>query len=486
MRLYERLADDVAWAIGAGVYPPGTRLPSVRDVSRHRGVSVSTCVRAYHELERRGVIEAAPRSGFFVVGRRHSALPTIPGGRSSPVAVAGSDRILQLLAAATDPRVVNFGAATPHPDYMPGTAVAAASRTVWGSARRRCMSQAFPPGAVELRTAVARRLAMSGCRLDPDGILITNGCQEAMAIALKTLCRPGDVVAVEAPTYYGLLEVLEQQQLRALPIPADPSQGISLEALDRALQTGDVRACVVTPVASNPLGVTLSDERKQALVDLVERHAVALIEDDTYGELVEAGRRHTPVKAWDRTGLVYYCGSATKTICAGLRVGWLVAPASRRQSVAFEQYLRTISVNTQAQLTLAQYLATGQVDRQLRSAARSYRGCVSELIARIERHFPAGTLISAPQGGFLVWVELPGAVDTASLLGEALKRGISFAPGALFAPDDRFGNCMRLNAAVAWNGRSYEALETLGGLIERSSGRSGFVPNAGTGADPGG
>ncbi|MGN8159465.1 PLP-dependent aminotransferase family protein [Salinisphaera sp. RV14] len=465
MHLYETLADDLSWLIRAGVYPPGARLPSVRQISRQRGVSVSTSVRAYHELERRGAIEAAPRSGYFVVGPRRSALPSVPEHGASPVPVAGGHRILQLLAAADDPRTVSFGAATPHPDYMPSAAMAAASRTVWRRARRRCMSQAFPPGAIELRTELARRLAMAGCRLDPDDLLITNGCQEAMAIALKMLCRQGDVVAVEAPTYYGLLEVLEQQQLRALPIPSDPSQGLALDQLELAFRTREVRACVVTPVASNPLGVTLSDERKQALVALAERHAVPIVEDDTYGELVETGRRPTPLKAWDRAGRLFYCGSATKTICAGLRIGWLAVPGRYRQQAAMAQYLRTISVNTPAQLTLAHYLANAHVDRNMRAAARAYRQCVARLIARLEQHFPAGTKISAPQGGFLVWAELPGMVDTAALLAESLRCGVSFAPGALFAPNAGFENCMRLNAAVAWDERAKSALQTLGGLV---------------------
>ncbi|MES1955653.1 PLP-dependent aminotransferase family protein [Salinisphaera hydrothermalis] len=465
MRLYEKLADDLAWAIRRGAFAPGARLPSVRHISQQRGVSVSTAVRAYHELERRGLIDAAPRSGFFVVGPRRSALPSVPQRRLAPVPVAGGGRILQLLAAADDPRVVSFGAATPQAGYMPSAALAAASRTVWRNARRRCMTQAFPPGAIELRTALAKRLALAGCRLDPDDMLITNGCQEAMAIALQLLCRPGDVVAVEAPTYYGLLEVLEQQQLRALPIPSDPKTGISLDALEQALGTGEARACVVTPVAANPLGVTLSDERKQKLAALVARYKVPLIEDDTYGELVETGRRAIPVKAWDRVGLVYYCGSATKTICAGLRIGWLSVPATHRAQAAKAQYLRTVSVNTWAQLTLAHYLATGPIDRHMRAAARSYRQCVAELVDQLERHFPAGTKISAPQAGFLVWVELPGTMDTDALLENSLRRGISFAPGSLFAPTDGFENCMRLNAAVEWNDRAKAAIQTLGGRV---------------------
>lgn len=330
------------------------------------------------------------------------------------------------------------------------------------------MAQAFPPGTPELRSELAKRLTLSGCRLEPDDLLITNGCQEAMAIALKILCRPGDVVAVEAPTYYGLLELLEQQQLRALPIPSDPSDGISLDALERSLRTREIRACVVTPVASNPLGVTLSDERKHALIDLITRYSIPLIEDDTYGELVETGRRQPPVKAWDRAGLVYYCGSATKTICAGLRIGWLAMPKPQRQPAAFEQYVRTISVNTHAQLTLARYLATGHIDRHMRAAARSYRACVIELVSKLEQYLPTGTLISAPHGGFLVWVELPGAVDTTSLLGGSLRHGISFAPGDLFAPNERFENCLRMNAAVEWNARSRRAVETLGSLIRQA------------------
>lgn len=190
-----------------------------------------------------------------------------------------------------------------------------------------------------------------------------------------------------------------------------------------------------------------------------------LIDGDTYGELVTGGRRASPRKARNRAGLVYYCGSATKTISAGLPVGWLVAAEARREALAFEQYARAISVNTQAQLTLARYLETAPVDRHMRSTARAYRLCVAELISQLERYFPAGTRISAPQGGFLVWAELPGAVDTASRLAEALARGVSFAPGTLFAPGTGFDKGLGLNAAVAWDDRARAAVQTLGSLM---------------------
>ncbi|HET7313758.1 PLP-dependent aminotransferase family protein [Salinisphaera sp.] len=447
--LYERLADNVAHLIENGVYQLGARLPSVRRISVEKDLSVSTCVRAYHELERRGVIEARPRSGFFVLSTGTSlALPSVSSEAATPVPVSGRDRILRMLDASAEPDMTNFGAASPHPGFMPSGAIARASSRIWHMARRRCMTQAFPPGAFELRAEIARRLSLASCDVSPDDLVITNGCQASLTLALRLVCKPGDVVAVESPTYYGLLEVLEQCGLRALPIPTDPQTGVSLKLLEKALIRWNPGAIAVIPTISNPMGVTLSEEKKRRLVQLAEKYGIPIIEDDVYGELVASGRRSRPLKSWDQSGNVYYCSSATKTISAGLRIGWVWVPSERREEARYQQYLASVSVNTPAQLTLANYLATANIHRHMRIAARGYKRCRREFAAQLEAKLPASVSISRPHGGFLIWVELPEYVDTTELLSRALARHVVFAPGELFSPDGEFKNCLRLNSAL--------------------------------------
>ncbi|MES1937136.1 classes I and II superfamily aminotransferase [Salinisphaera hydrothermalis C27AD] len=286
-----------------------------------------------------------------------------------------------------------------------------------------------------------------------------------MTLALALVCKPGDIVAVESPTYYGLLEVLEQRGLKALPIPTDPETGISLELLQKALKRWKPKAIAVTPTISNPMGVTLAEEKKKNLVRLAEKYDTPIIEDDVYGELVASGRRSRPLKSWDHSGMVYYCSSATKTISAGLRVGWVLVPTARRVEARYQQYLASVSVNTSAQLTLANYLSTANIHRHMNIAARGYRRCRREFVQQLEAKLPASVSISRPHGGFLIWVELPKHIDTTELLSSALERNVTFAPGELFSPDGEFKNCLRLNSALESAEMSAQGINILSELI---------------------
>ena len=463
--LYQQLADRLQTLIAENIYEVGTRLPGVRQLSTQHEVSVSTAVSACRELEQRGLLEARPRAGYFV--RRPPAQRAAPRpGKTSvkPRAVTGQQRVLRLLQAVNDPDIVNLGAAVPDADFLPVAVMERAFHHVLRTQRRRCMGYEFPPGAPELRAQIARRLAGHQCQVTADEVLITNSCQEAMLIALKLLTKPGDTVAVESPTYYGLLQIIESLELKALEIPTDPVSGISLDALNMALQRWPVAACILVSNFSNPLGVCMSDERKIALMHCLNTHQVPLVEDDIYGDLPFHGRRPSPIKRWDTKGLVYYCSSSSKTLSAGLRVGWLV-PGSQFEKARHQQFINTLSVNTPAQLALAHFLQHGHFERSLRNSATEYAKAVARMTDRITQLFPRETRVSRPAGGFVLWIELPGEQDTLSLMEIALDAGVSFAPGEMFSAAGKYKHCLRLNCAVRWDARLERALITLAKLI---------------------
>ena len=467
--IYQQLAERLQTLIREEIYPVGSALPGVRRLSEQHGVSVSTAVNACQELEKRGVLEARPRSGFYV--RQPAALrepPRLSLVSRAPRAVTGQERVLRMVQAVNDPAIVNLGAAVPNPDLMPTAAIERAFRTVLREQRRRCVGYEFPPGAVELRTQIARRLASMHCAVRAEDVLITNSCQESITIALKLLTRPGDTVAIESPTYYGLLQVIESLGLKALEIPTDPVSGVSVEALEQALERWPIAACVLIPNFSNPLGVCLSDQRKQDVLRVLERFRVPLVEDDIYGDLPFSGPRPRPIKSWDQEGLVYYCGSSSKTLSAGMRVGWLVPGhcSERDKSRAdYLQYMNTVAVSTPSQLALAHYLQHGHYDRYLRKVCAELAHAVARMTDRVTQLFPAQTRVSRPAGGFVLWVELPGSVDTNALMEQALAQGISFAPGALFSASGKYTHCLRLNCAVQWDARVERALVALSRLV---------------------
>lgn len=465
--LYHQVAEDLARHILEGMYSPGERLPGVRTHARLRQVSVSTAVAAYQSLVDRGVVEARPRSGFYVRSRQN-AQPIEPEGSAKatpPRLVTGQAMAMALIKAASDPDIVQLGAAVPDPSFLPTQAITRALAQVARTQRARSAGYMMPPGAPELCRQIARRMGESGSAVSPDSIVVTAGCQEALSLALRATTQPGDIVAVESPAFYGLLHVMESLGLEALEIPAHPRSGIALDALAFALERWPVKACVLSPNFSNPLGCCMSDDAKRTLVKLLGRHKVALIEDDVYGDLGFSGPRPSTCKGLAPNADILYCSSFSKTLAPGLRVGWVSATGARRERIEYLKYVTNIASATVPQLAVAELLASGRYERYLRDVRGQYASAVARMTDAVMKVFPEETRISTPQGGFVLWLELPQGTDSFALARKALRKGVSIAPGTLFSASGRFGNYIRLSGARLWDARMERALVTLARLL---------------------
>ena len=467
---YEALAGELREAIEKGIYRPGDRLPGVRRLAAAHGVSVSTAIAAVRGLEDAGLVEARPRSGFFVRSHvdRWLDVPAVSRPEIRPTAVSGQDLVLRLVQATNDPAIVQLGAAVPDPAFLPTRAIERAMARATRQHRWRAATYEFPPGAPELRAQIARRLAQRGCQDGPDEIVITSGAQEALTLALRAVCVPGDVVAVESPTFYGLLQVIESLGLKALEIPTDPEKGIEISALQLAIDRWPVAACITVPSFSNPLGSCMPDDRRRALVELLGRHDIPLVEDDVYGELGFAGSPPRSLRAWAGRGEVIHCGSFSKTLSPGLRIGWIAAGKHLFERVEYLKYVESLAAPTLPQLAVADYLAHGGYDRYLSGVRRDYARAVARMQEAVARLFPPETRVSRPTGGFVLWLELPDYVDTLALANRALAAGISIAPGPAFSATGRYRNCLRLSCATEWDERLERALSTLASLIENA------------------
>ncbi len=462
--LYEAVAVEVIDQIRDGRYRPGDRLPGVRALSDRRQVSVATAIAAYRRLEDDGYIEARPRSGFYVRTPKSTvAAPGISTPASRPAPVTGQAMALDLVKAANDPAMIHLGAAVPDPAYLPTALVEKALARVARRERVRSARYAFPPGAPELRRQISRRMATAGANVHPDEIVITNGCQEALTLALRATTKPGDIVAVESPTFYGLLQAIEAQGLKALEIPTHPRDGISVDALQLALEQWPVRACIVTPNYSNPLGACLPDPSRRRLVDLLARHRIPIIEDDVYGDLGFDTERPSVLKALDGDG-VLHCASFSKTVSPGLRIGW-IAPGRYLADVEYQKFVLNLATPTVPQLAMAEILDGGRLDRHLRKTRGEYARAVERMTDAVTRHFPAGTRVTRPAGGFVLWIELPDDQDTFDLARRALAEGISIAPGPIFSATQKYRHFMRLSCACPWDGRIDRALAQLARMM---------------------
>lgn len=466
MNRYQTVAQAIGERIEQGLYRTGDRLPSIRQLCQEFQVSVSTVQEAYRRLEKGGAVEARPRSGYFVAARiAPSVLPSVSRPAQRPLDVSQWDQVLELVSESpSHDRLLRLGRGIPDLEAATLRPLLRRLSTLHRRAAAQDLNYDGLAGSLELRRQIARLATTSGCLLHPDDLLVTTGCQEALSLSLRTLAGSGDVVAVDSPSFYGTMQILKAQKLKALEIPTDPQTGISLEALELALEQWPVRAIQVTPTCNNPLGYTMPEARKRALVALAQRFDVAIIEDDIYGDLAFATPRPRTIKSFDDDGRVLLCSAFSKTLVPGLRVGW-IAPGRYRDQVLHMKYVSTGASATLPQLAVAEFVAHGHYERHLHGMVRQYQRQRDIMLDWVMRDFPPGTRVSDPQGGFLLWLELPGEIDCVRLNARLSEESLHIAPGSLFSASGKYRNCLRLNYAAPLTARVEAAIKRIGEIV---------------------
>lgn len=478
MKRYEQLVELLATDIRNGRLAPGTRLPSIRIITAQHGLSASTAFKAYYRLEEKGLVRARPRSGYYVTASAMQPLaaPALGLGASKAARALArvaprvdiSELVFSVLGAVQDPDIVPLGSAFPAPGLFPLQRLAKSLARTARHLHGQITIAHLPQGHPALRQQIALRYLAMGMPQPAEELIVTSGALEALNLCLTAVAQPGDLIAIESPGFYASLQALERLKMKALEIPVHPQDGLDLVALADALKRHPVKACWFMTSFQNPMGASLSAEKKKALVALLASHDIPLIEDDVYGELYFGSRCPLPAKAFDRKGLVMHCSSFSKTLAPGYRVGW-VAPGRFGQQIERLKLMTTLSASLPAQLALADYLQHGGYDKHLRKLRHAMESQLSSLLAAIARHFPAGVRVSRPAGGYFVWVEFDQGFDALALHHAALEHGISVAPGPIFSARRHFRNCLRLNYGQPWDGRFEAAMETLGTLAGRQS-----------------
>ncbi len=472
--LYRQLAGHYQAAIVQGTLPPGSRMPSVRElVLRHR-VSLSTGLQALRWMEEQGLLEARPRVGYFV---RDPALARLPAAREpeldGPDAIDRTpftginERISLFLEQARRAAVtVDLGSAMPAPELFDAAAL---NRIAAGLLREQpqilLRGPSIPGTHPEFQAAMARRALAVGLRIAPEEVMATLGNSEAVNLALAAICEAGDVVAVESPTFFGLLQAVETQGLRTLEIPSSPHTGISLEALELAVRSQPrLKAVIVVPHLQMPLGSVMPDSHKARLVRFCTENGLALIEDDIYRDLVEGSTPARPAKAWDTEGQVVYCASFNKSFSPGLRQGWMNAGRWHTR-VNMLKFARTRNMQSWSQLIAARGITAPSYERRLRRLRADLRQQRERSAQAIARHFPPGVRLSLPPGGLSLWLELPEGVSSTALYGQALAAGIRIAPGPMFSNTGRYERFIRLSCGMPFSAEIDDAYRVLGGLM---------------------
>jgi DNA-binding transcriptional MocR family regulator len=463
--LYLKVAHQIEGQIRKGALRVGDKVPSIRGLQRQQGVSVSTVLQAYFWLENQGWIEPRPQSGFYV-RMPFSQLAPEPGfqrSRSVPTEIGVGDLLNEVVNSIGDPAKAPLGAATACPTLYPNRKLNRIIQRITRDNPQHSSRCDFAMGAETLRRQIARRSILYGCNFSPDEVVITCGGMEALNLGLRAVARPGDVIAIESPTYFAVLQIIESLGMKAIEIPTHPRSGMDLDALENAIRKHRVRACVSMTNGHNPLGYILDDGYKKTLVEVVTKYGVPLIEDDIYGDITFNGNRPKTAKAFDTEGLILLCSSFSKVLAPGFRVGW-IQPGRFLDTVTRLKFITTLSSPSLPQVAVAEFIECGGYDRYLRSLRTALANQVQVFSQGVAKYFPEGTKISRPAGGYVLWVELPETVDALKLYRASLAKGISIVPGLIFSASGRFRNYIRISCGHPWTDSIEHAVMTLGKL----------------------
>ena len=465
--LYLQIAGGLEKMIGDEILKIGDKLPSVRILSDEHGVSMGTAFQAYYHLEAKGLIEARPKSGYYVRFnmRRMPGLPRIVDPEPVESEVSVQEMIATVYRNISSDDMVNFSISAPPLSLLPAARLKKSMLHAIRNSRKQGILYEHIQGNPELRRQLARHSFNWGGKFTAEDVVVTAGCMEALVMCLKAVTRPGDMVAIENPTFFGIFQVIESLGLKALEMPTDPVTGIEPVQLAAAIKKFPIKACVFVPTFGNPLGSCMPDKKKEELVQLITRHRIPLIEDDIYGEMYFGAHRPRTCKSFDKEGWVLYCNSLSKSLAPGYRIGWTI-PGRFTEQVLLTKLMHTVTGTTLTQEAAAHFLGIGRYDYHLKKLRKALHTQCLRYLQGIMTWFPPDVKVSRPQGGFVLWIELPRQLNAYRLYQQAFRRGVSVAPGQLFSARAQFGNCVRLSYARPWDPEVEEALKTLGSLVK--------------------
>lgn len=468
--LYQQVIEYVEKQEKIGIFRAGDKLPSLRKLSKQLDISVPTVKQAYIELERQGAIYARPQSGYYLKAKQVRTLLPMRGSwlHSSPAEIQCRSLIEQVHAAIHLPNTVALGISNPVNAHPPDKALSRLMKGVLSRVSEKAVSYGPINGDPKLRLSIALRYEEQGVAVNHEDIIITNGAQEALSIALQCVASKGDVIAVESPSFFGLLELIESLGMKAIEVYTCTEKGVCPKDLEKILQDHNVKACLFTSTINNPLGSMMDNSERKKLVELVEKYDTPLIEDEVYSELYFTDEKPKPAEIYSKKGLVMTCSSFSKTAAPGYRIGWLLAGKYEEEAKRIKRS-QSCSTAMLPQWTLTDYLMSGEYDKHLHVLRKKLQYNSERMRALITQHFPAEICISEPKGGGVLWVRCRSHVDTAKLFHEAIEQGVSFAPGTIFSPSGKYNNFMRISFGVQWSDEVIEAICTLGNIVKKHS-----------------
>lgn len=467
--LYIQVSEGIEKMISEEILKIGDKLPSVRMLSDEYGISMGTAFQAYYHLEGKGLIESRPKSGYYV-RFNHRRFPELPK-QVMPDPVSHEVSVKEMITSiysdiASDNNIINLALAVPDISLLPAAKLNKSVMYAIRNSKDHCINYERTQGNIELRKQLAKLAFNWGGKIHANDIMVTSGCLEAINICLRAVTNPGDTVAIECPTYFGISQAIENLGLKVVEITSCAKEGVDLDCLESAIKKFPIKACVFVPSFNNPLGSCMPDEKKKRLVEIISKHNIPLIEDDTYGELYFGKNRPRTCKYYDTKGLVMYCASLSKSLAPGYRIGWTI-PGKFFDVV--KQIKRGLDISSPSitQAAMAHFLENGRYEYHLKGLRKALHTQCLRYIQGIIQYLPDDTKISRPHGGFVLWVELNKKVNSFKLRTEAIKHRISIVPGKIFSTGCSYSNFIRISFGKPWSDDADYGLMMLGKLIKK-------------------
>lgn len=468
MRAYkfETFTNAIETNIREGLFKPGHKLPSIRELKEQYQLSISTIQNGYDHLIACGLVESVPKSGYYVRNRIDLVNTQVKVKQRPIVRDAIFKHHLGLTTSLrAGHRLSEFNVAAPGDLLIPQKLLL---RTMQQIIREQGVGllRYYPStGSLELKNNIVKRAASYQTSLDPGELLITDGALQALFIALTSVCKAGDVIAVESPCVFSVLEVIRVLNLKVIEIPVDSQTGFDIDFLRKACQNNTIKAAIVTPNFHNPTGLVLTNEQKLALVSIAQHYNVALIENDMYGDLHFHGPRPSPIKRFDDSGLVLSYSSCAKTLAPGIRLGWLAAGKYMQRAEQVKFALGS-TVSPLYQETISRLFSGSSYDRHIRAFRIQLAKNAYATINLLTDYFPKGTSIITPAGGYNIWVKLPDAVDINRFYDRCEKIGVRFTPGYTFSFSSAFDKHFRVVFADKFSQKRMDAIKRAAQLFD--------------------
>ncbi len=463
--IYEEIAENIQAAIISGALQPGEKLKSVRMMSHELGVSPATIFRAYYDLESSGMIESRPKSGYYVCYTATEVmLPSMEAYDHQAKDITNVALVNAFLDSAASPAVqLNLGTAVPDPQLLPLGKIKKSIQKSYLSDPNVALAYESAVGSPQLRRRISQFGRSWSKALTEDDVVITNGCLEAISLCLTAVTGPGDVIAIESPAYYGLLQLISNLGLKVVEIPSDPKTGISLDFMEQALQKGTISAMLLTSNFNNPNGSMIPDEHKQTLAGWAAKYRVPILEDDVYGDLYFGSSRPKTCKTYDEDGWVMYCSSFSKTLMPGYRLGWCL-PGRFQEQVVYKKSNTNVATSSIVQAITNHFLEFGRYEFHLKKLRQALKVQHQQYKRAIFDHFPGKIPCSNPMGGYVLWLELPSHQNAYELYQKALAKGIRIAPGQIFSARQQLQNYFRMSYGKPFDEQVASGIRQLGEL----------------------